>query len=628
MHRSAHIQHHTTFVPLTPAEHVYPIGQPTTLPTQLPQPIYPPHAAPGPQESHYIMQTMLGNPSVIQTHGNTVPNHIAHSPPTYQTSLQQKPDVVVVNVFQQPVDPSVAQQAVPGPSVQLPSVVQQHQMGTLPSMSMAEMVNPGTVPPSSEMMDSFLAVGRACRAIGRYDLAADAFRACMSVCPDSAEAAMSYQSSCRWNGIDASRPNLVRTVDMVHVFAEDVFNDIGNALRSVGRPNEAEMAYRAALNLSPRHAQVWNNLGNAMRAQGAIVDAMSCYSTSLSYQPGFAAAHCNLAGLLRDQGKPQEADAQYRAALMTDPNLAEAAAGLGTALRDMGRTDEAVTFYIRAVTLQPDAADHHANLANTYKDLNRIEESIVSYQAALSLQPDMPDAFCNMVHSLCVICDWSNRSQNFVTLLGIIDKQLDTLLRHPGTTSRLYSTLVGALSNSTPQLVDVSGGSRSDRDNASVSTSAGKEENSVDVLQRRRYVPHPSSPTVVKKSKKTSKFSKFMTNSSAVVAPVLSSGLPSIQPFHALIYPMRPEKFKALSAAYASRAESMVAGLPMMTQRWVAPRGPCARIKVEYVSSDYMLNFIVMLLRLMISRHGRSESKRNRNIFVIYQKCLPSSLRK
>lgn len=430
-------------------------------------------------------------------------------------------------------------------------------------------------------LDTYMNVGRVCRDIGRLDLAASAYRACLALCPESTDARAAYAAAVFGQGFYEAGP------DIGAVFPEDVFNDVGNSLRAIGRPSEAEMAYRAALSISPRHANAWNNLGNAMRARGSIADAMQCYTYSLLYQPGFAAAHCNLAGLLRDQGKPQEAVIQYRAALSSDPNLAEAAAGLGTALRDMGKTAEAVPSYVRAVTLQPNAADHHANLANTYKDLNRIEESIVSYQAALLIQPDLPDAFCNMVHSLSVICDWRHREQNFATLLAIIDRQLDTLMNHPATTPRLYNTLVGALSNSTPQLVDVCGGSRSDRDGASVSTSIGREEDSTERHPRRRYIHHPSSPTVVKKARMRGRFAKFITSAPAVVAPVLTTGLPSVQPFHALIYPMSPEKFRALSAAFAARAEAMVAGISHVTQRWTVPRGSRARLKVGYVSSDY-----------------------------------------
>lgn len=439
----------------------------------------------------------------------------------------------------------------------------------------------GLFPVGSEQVEMVLNLGKACRDLGRPDLATIVFKACISYCPESADARACYASSVFAQGYPDPPP------EYGHMLAEDVINDVGNSLRGMGRVSEAELAYRTVLRISPRHAHALNNLGNALRARSDIAGAIKCYITALTYQPVFAAAHCNLGGLLRDQGKPQEAESNYRAALMSEPNMAEAAAGLGTALRDMGRTEEAVDFYIRAVNLQPEASDHHANLANTYKDLNRIEESIVSYRAALSLQPDLPDAFCNMVHSLSVICDWKNRSENFATLLTIIDRQLDTLMNHPTTSSRLYCTLVGALSNSTPQLVDACGGSRSDRDSASVSATTHREENSNDVKPRRKYIPHPTSPTIVKRAKARGNFARFITDSATVVAPVLTTGLPSVQPFHALIYPMSPEKFKALAAAYAARAEAMVNAVEKATQVWVPPKSERARLKVGYVSSDY-----------------------------------------
>ncbi len=457
-------------------------------------------------------------------------------------------------------------------------------------------LQPSTSTPE-QLYDSQMAVGYAYRNMGRHDLAGESFRTAACLRPGSSEARSCYALACHEQGLyDAAVTEFNVALSLGAPFPDDVYNNLGNTYRAMGRSHEAEMSYRTALQLSPRHAHAWNNLGNAMRGQGKLEDAMQCYSSSLSAMPGFAPAHCNLAGLLRDQGKPHEAEAQYRAAFASDPTLAEAAAGLGTALRDMGRAEEAIGYYIRAVGLQPTGADHHANLANTYKDLNRIEESIGSYQAALELQPDMPDAFCNMVHSLSVICDWRNRKEHFKILLSIVDKQLDALLRHPSTHPQLVTALYGALTNSTPKQVNANGGSRSEREGSILSRS---EENRV------KRVRHPSSPMSSRSGTSSrngdsqsvgprpsgyvasAKKINFSAAYSAIVNPVIATGLPSVQPFHALIYPMTPEKFKALAAAYASRAELMVQGLAPASQMWVSPSRSGGRLKLGYVSSDY-----------------------------------------
>ncbi|KAI0567108.1 UDP-GlcNAc: peptide-N-acetylglucosaminyltransferase [Gracilaria domingensis] len=527
------------------------------------------------------------------------------APPQAFSTIPLQPTALLLAPAQQPLGQTSAQPLDPSQDLTMQQIVPNAQVPAAPTIPMQDMLAPLQFTVPVDTLESCLAVGRACQSAGYLNLASDVYRACIILCPESAEARAAFTSAMYSQGIYDPNLSEFTGLEFGHVPAEDIFNNVGNTLRNFNRIPEAEMAYRAALSISPRHPDAWNNLGNAMRARVAIFDAMHCYNAALACHPGFPAAHCNLAGLLRDQGKPQEAESHYRAALMGNPNLPEAAAGLGTALRDMGRTDEAIPFYIRAVTLQPDAADHHANLANTYKDLNKIEESVASYKAALSLQPDLPDAFCNMVHSLSVICDWSDRTQNFATLLAIIDKQLVAMMRNPGTPSRLQHTLMGALSNSTPQLVDACG-SRSERE-GSLSTSTLKEENS-DRLARRKYVHHPSSPAVFRKSKLKSRFAKFITSSPSVVSPVLITGLPSVQPFHALIYPLSPEKFKALSAAYASRAESVVAGIPHVLQHWVYPRGPKPRLKVGYVSSDYNNHPYSHLTQSIYGLHGKGTS--------------------
>jgi len=457
------------------------------------------------------------------------------------------------------------------------------------------------------MFESNMAVAYAYRNIGRHDLAAESFRAAACLRPDSSEARSCYALASHEQGMfDTAVQEFNAALRLGAHFPDDVYNNLGNTYRAMGMSREAEVAYRAALEISPRHAHAWNNLGNAMRGQAKLQDAMDCYTHSLNALPEFAPAHCNLAGLLRDQGKSRQAEVQYRAALASDPNLAEAAAGLGTALRDMGRAEEAINFYIRAVGLQPNAADHRANLANTYKDLNRIEESITSYQAALELQPDIPDAFCNMVHSLSVICDWRNRKDNFRILLSIVDKQLEALLRNPNTHPRLVHTLAGALTNSTPKQVNVNGGSRSERESSVLSREGKRPRHPSSPVSSRSGASSriglvdsssapTSGPTRVGRSPSMNNINNsytaharkvtFSAAYNSIVSPVLTTGLPSVQPFHALIYPMSPEKFKALAAAYASRAELMVQGVPHARQMWASPG--MGKLKVGYVSSDY-----------------------------------------
>ena len=69
--------------------------------------------------------------------------------------------------------------------------------------------------------------------------------------------------------------------------------NLGNALRELGKPQEAEQWYRTALRLAPRDADTHNNLGNVLREQGRLDEAIASYQAALQLNPGLhhALAH-------------------------------------------------------------------------------------------------------------------------------------------------------------------------------------------------------------------------------------------------------------------------------------------------------------------------------------------------
>lgn len=74
--------------------------------------------------------------------------------------------------------------------------------------------------------------------------------------------------------------------------------------------------------------------------------------------------------------------------------------------------------------LNPNSADDFNNLACVYKDLGSIQEAITNYRQALCLRPDNPNVFCNLVHSLQMICDWTEYDARMQHLVRIVEAQL------------------------------------------------------------------------------------------------------------------------------------------------------------------------------------------------------------
>ncbi len=74
----------------------------------------------------------------------------------------------------------------------------------------------------------------------------------------------------------------------------DVFNELGSAMRKIGKFDDSEKCYREILAQFPNDAVAYNNLGNTLRDKGALVAAIECFETSLKLQPDYGNAKFNL----------------------------------------------------------------------------------------------------------------------------------------------------------------------------------------------------------------------------------------------------------------------------------------------------------------------------------------------
>ena len=103
-----------------------------------------------------------------------------------------------------------------------------------------------------------------------------------------------------------------------------------------------------------------SNLGNALRSQGKLDEAVAAYREAIRLKPDFAEAHVRLGGLLCDEKRDYPAaEAEFREAIRLKPDLAVAYSDLGTALRKHGKLDEAIAAFRETIRLKPDSAEAH-----------------------------------------------------------------------------------------------------------------------------------------------------------------------------------------------------------------------------------------------------------------------------
>ena len=68
----------------------------------------------------------------------------------------------------------------------------------------------------------------------------------------------------------------------------------GKCLETLGRYDDAEAAYRQALQLRPDYADALNNLASAWKHVGRLDDALRCYRGACLRKPDDAAIHSSL----------------------------------------------------------------------------------------------------------------------------------------------------------------------------------------------------------------------------------------------------------------------------------------------------------------------------------------------
>ena len=168
----------------------------------------------------------------------------------------------------------------------------------------------------------------------------------------------------------------------------DVWSNLGVLLDETGRKGDAEEAYRTATNIDPRHDNAWCNLGVVLDETGRKEEAEQAYRTAIHLDPNDAIAWNDLGVLMKQAGRKEEAEEAYRKALHADPGYAKAWLNLGSLLIATGRKDEAAEASQKAMEARAHGADKHNCLAYLLWECGRFEDAELEVREALKDNPD------------------------------------------------------------------------------------------------------------------------------------------------------------------------------------------------------------------------------------------------
>ena len=169
-------------------------------------------------------------------------------------------------------------------------------------------------------------------------------------------------------------------------------HNLGSALQSEGRLDEAIGRYRRAVAIKPDYAPAYSNMGAALLARGDTAGALDAYRRALAIDPNFPDAHFNLGNAQLRQDNPGGAIEHFRKALEGSPNSVDARTNLGIALAATGQLDEAIMQLQTALRAAPDSAICERALGDALADAGRTREAADHLRRAVALAPDDGEA--------------------------------------------------------------------------------------------------------------------------------------------------------------------------------------------------------------------------------------------
>ena len=152
-------------------------------------------------------------------------------------------------------------------------------------------------------------------------------------------------------------------------------------------------AYGKSLLLNPKQPDVYNNMGVALRSLGKLEAAIACYRRALVLKPNNAGVYSNMGNALREIGRLETAMASHQQAVKLSPKSTEAYYNLGLVLRDLGQTDAALSCFDRALDLDETHVDCQWDRALTLLEMGDLKAGFEAYEWRWKLDRSPPRTF-------------------------------------------------------------------------------------------------------------------------------------------------------------------------------------------------------------------------------------------
>jgi len=173
-------------------------------------------------------------------------------------------------------------------------------------------------------------------------------------------------------------------------------HDLGFALWSAERIQEAIAAFTAALRVDPRNESAHRSLGHIFDGLGHKDRAMANFQAAVKLKPDLFAVQTRLGELYLGRGLRVESAAAFRAAAGATKDLVTAQIAEARSLEASGALEAALTAMRGITDAHPDCAMAHSILGGILGQTGHSTEAAAHYDRAAELSPTMIGAWAGV----------------------------------------------------------------------------------------------------------------------------------------------------------------------------------------------------------------------------------------
>ncbi|XP_041011702.1 probable UDP-N-acetylglucosamine--peptide N-acetylglucosaminyltransferase SEC [Juglans microcarpa x Juglans regia] len=451
---------------------------------------------------------------------------------------------------------------------------------------------------------------------GRFNEAAQCCRQALALNPRLVDAHSNLGNLMKAQGLVQEAYNCYVEALQIQPNFAIAWSNLAGLFMEAGDLNKALQYYKEALKLKPTFSDAYLNLGNVYKALGMPQEAIGCYQRALQVRPDYVVAYGNLASLYYEQGNLELAIFHYKRAISLDSEFLEAYNNLGNALKDSGRIEEAIQCYHQCLALQVNHPQALTNLGNIYMEWNMLSAAASCYKATLSVTTGLSAPFNNLAIIYKQQGNYADAISCYNEVLRIDPLAADGLVnrgntyKEIGRVNEAVQDYIRAI-NIRPTMAEA---------HANLA-SAYKDSGHVEAAIRsykQALILRPEFPEATCNLLHTlqcvcdweDRESKFIEVEGILRKQIKMSVIPSVQPFHAIAYPIDPMLALEISRKYAAHCSIIASRYSLPPFNFPAPlpiknEGRIGRLRVGYVSSDFGNHPLSHLMGSVFGMHDR-----------------------